>query len=78
MSVYRALSAHFTSRQDEKNRQSGRGAFYYCVAYLSGIDKGTGTGSVRNAYSTLERQRRISTLRSMRRHLGDIKNAKAH
>jgi len=29
-------------------------AFYYCVACLSGIDEGTGAGSVINASSTLE------------------------
>jgi len=28
--------------------------FTYGVAYLSWVDKGTGTGSVRNAFGTLE------------------------
>jgi hypothetical protein len=37
----------------QESQQSGWTAFYYCVADLSWVDKGTGTGSVRNATSTL-------------------------
>jgi|ECHnycMinimDraft_1075156.scaffolds.fasta_scaffold51641_1 hypothetical protein len=37
----------------QESRQSSWTAFYYCVAYLSWVDKGTGTGSVRNATSKL-------------------------
>jgi len=36
----------------QESQQSGWTAFYYCVLYLSWVDKGTGTGSVRNATHT--------------------------
>ena len=43
----RAITSHFTSRQDEKTGRAVEAHF------TSGIDEGTGTGSVRNAFSTL-------------------------
>ena len=40
------------------------------------IDKGTGTGSVRNAYSTLERWNRVLDACFLNRHLlYDVRNA---
>ena len=63
----KAITSRFNSRQDEKTGRAVEAHF------TSGIDEGTGTGSVRNAFSTLEWQRRISMLRSMRRHLGEYK-----
>jgi hypothetical protein len=43
----RAITSHFTSRQDEKTGRAVEAHF------TSGIDEGTGTGSVKNASSTL-------------------------
>jgi len=54
----RALTSHFTSRQDEKTGiHDVRNAKARALSahFTSGVDKGTGTGSVRNAVGTLER-----------------------
>ena len=52
----------YLSRQgylSQESQQSGWTTFYYCVVYLSWLGKGTGTGSLRNAFGTLSSWRSI-------------------
>jgi len=56
LAYYTYFSLKYLSGQvylSQESQQSGWTAFYYCVADLSWVDKGTGTGSVRNATSKL-------------------------
>ena len=52
-STYCSLNLSGQGYLFQESQQSGWTAFYYCVADLSWVDKGTGTGSVRNATSKL-------------------------